>query len=260
MQRLGTLIASPDPHLRQRVRQLLAYETDVVLDAECAEVTDTVTAVRTLTPALLFLDVSFPPDTGFVVFDRLRGEVPPAVVMMATQERFAVRAFDVHAADYLRVPFADERFGTALARARARIRAHAMDRYRERLLTLLQEDVPCNESNGHGDDYHGRLVVKTGSQLVFLDPADVDWVEAEGVYVRIHTGGTTYLLRESLRNVEDRLDPIRFLRIHRSTILNVDRVRKIVPHFNGGAVVQLRDGTQLKMSRSYRDRVSAVLG
>ncbi|NNF59431.1 MAG: response regulator transcription factor [Rhodothermaceae bacterium] len=264
MHRIDTLIASPDPEARLRLRRLLAPEPDVVLDSECTTVSDTVTALRTLHPGLLFLDACLPPDDGFAVLDRLRANPPEAVVVMAPHDGFASRAFDVQATDYLHAPYTDERFRLALQRARTRIRERALHRSRDRLLALLQEPEQAanGTTNGHssGDDYHGRLVVKTGSQLVFLDPREVDWIEAEGVYVRIHVGGTSHLLRESLRHVEERLDPTRFLRIHRSTVINVDRVKKIVPHFNGGAVVLLQDGTQLKMSRSYRDRVSAVLG
>ena len=263
MLRIDTLIASPDPEARLRLRRLLDDEPDVVLDSECATVSDTVTALRTLNPGLLFLDACLPPDDGFAVLARLKADPPEAVVVMAPNDGFASRAFDVQATDYLHAPYTDERFRLALQRARTRIRERAMNRYRERLLALLQEPEEASNgtANGHtSEDYHGRLVVKTGSQLIFLDPNEVDWIEAEGVYVRIHTSGTSHLLRESLRHVEERLDPTRFLRIHRSTVLNVDRVKKIVPHFNGGAVVLLQNGTQLKMSRSYRDRVSAVLG
>lgn len=268
MRRIDTLVASPDPEERLRLRRLLDREPDVVVDGECTTVHDTVTTMRAHSPRLLFLDACLPPDDGFAVLDKLRADPPDAVVVMAPNRRYASRAFDAQALDYLHAPYTDERFRLALERARTRIRERAMNRYRERLLYLLQEPteptsgMASGTANRHnyGEDYHGRIVVKSGRQLVFLDPNDVDWIEADGVYVNIHAAGTSHLLRESLRNVEERLDPTRFLRIHRSTVLNVDRVKKIVPHFNGGAVVMLQDGTELKMSRSYRDRVSAVLG
>ena len=261
MGRFGTLIASPDVEGRHRLRRLIEQEPDLELDGECEEENDTVMAVRTLTPSLLFLDAALPPSDGFGVLERLRTERPPAVVILSASGEEAVRAFELDALDYLQAPFSDGRFHAALDRARRRIREHELERHREELLALLQEPAPPPHEGPHeGAGVHGRLVVKSGSQLIFLDPDDVDWIEAEGVYIQVHAGRTSYLLRESLRKVEERLDPKRFLRIHRSMILNVDRVRKIVPHFNGGAVVVLHDGTQLKMSRSYRDRVSATLG
>ncbi len=204
----------------------------------------------------LFLDIRIPPDDGFAVLEALGDDVPPAVVFVTASDEYALRAFEANALDYLHKPFSAERFQASLARVRTRLREHEAGRHHDRLLSLLSDHAEDRAHAGVGD----RLVIKTGSQLVFLDPGDVDWIEAEGVYVRLQVGAKSYLLRESLHNVEQRLDPRRFLRIHRSTILNLDRAKKIVPHFNGGALVILRDGRQLKMSRGYRDRVSATLG
>jgi two-component system LytT family response regulator len=254
-ERIRALVVDDEAPARLRLQRLLDREPDIDLVGVCCcglEATETAQSER---PDLLFLDVRMPPDDGFAVLDALGDDAPPAVVFVTASDEYAVRAFEADAIDYLHKPFSAERFGAALGRVRTRLREHAAGRHRDRLLSLLDD---------HADDRaprdYERLVIKTGSQLVFLDPNDVDWVEAEGVYVRLQVGATSYLLRESLRNVEQRLDPRRFLRIHRSTILNLDRAKKIVPHFNGGAVVILRDGRQLKMSRSYRDRVSATLG
>ena len=255
-ERIRALIVDDEAPARLRLHRLLDREPDIDLVGACCCGTDAIATARAECPDLLFLDIRIPPDDGFAVLDALGADAPPAVVFVTASEEYAVRAFEANALDYLHKPFSAERFQAALDRVRIRLREHEAGRHRDRLLSLLDDHAADRGRVGYPD----RLVIKTGSQLVFLDPEDVDWIEAEGVYVRLQVGAKTYLLRESLRNVEQRLDPRRFLRIHRSTILNLDRVKKIVPHFNGGALVILRDGRQLKMSRSYRDRVSATLG
>lgn len=255
-ERIRALVVDDEAPAQLRLQRLLDREPDIDLVGACCCGTEAIATVRAERPDLLFLDIRIPPDDGFAVLDALGGEAPPAVVFVTASEEYAVRAFEANALDYLHKPFSAERFQAALDRVRTRLREHEAGRHRDRLLSLLDDHAEDRGRVGYRD----RLVIKTGSQLVFLDPEDVDWIEAEGVYVRLQVGAKTYLLRESLRNVEHRLDPRRFLRIHRSTILNLDRVKKIVPHFNGGALVILRDGRQLKMSRSYRDRVTATLG
>lgn len=259
MDTLRVLIVDDEEPARLRLRRLLEAEPDVAVVGECGSSPEAVAAVRELGPDLLFLDIRIPPDSGFAVLERLGPAVPAAVVFVTAYDEYAVRAFEAEALDYLLKPFSDARLRAAVARVRRRLREHAVAQQRDRLLTLLQDPHAFGPDRAPAGGLE-RLVVKSGSQLLFLDPHEVDWVEAEGVYVRLHAGGKVHLLRESLTHVEQRLDPRRFLRIHRSTILNVDRVVKIVPHFNGGAIVHLRDGTRLKMSRGYRDRVSATLG
>ena len=166
-------------------------------------------------------------------------------------------AYASGAVDCLPSPLDADRLAEALRRATAHVVHCRIRARRDDLLDLLDgTDGPARSVPALG----APLVVRSGSQLVFLDPAEIDWVEAAGVYVTIHVGPARHLVRESLRHVEERLDPARFVRIHRSTVLNVDRARKIVPHPNGGAVVVLKDGSQLKMSRSYRERIHAALG
>lgn len=255
---IRVLIVDDEEPARRRLQRFVEREPDTELVGACEEGDKAVEAARTLRPDLLLLDIQIPPEDGFAVLRALRDEAPPAVVFVTASDAHAMRAFEANALDYLHKPFSRERFGDALDRVRTRLREHEAGRHRDRLLSLLDDHAADRTHVGSG--YPSRLVVKTGSQLVFLDPAEIDWVEAEGVYVRVWAGTTSYLLRESLKHVEERLDPQRFIRIHRSTVLNVERVRKIVPHFNGGALVILHDGSELKMSRTYRDRVQATLG
>ena len=255
-ERIRALVVDDEAPAQLRLRRLIDREPDIDLVGACCCGTEAIATTRAERPDLLFLDIRIPPDDGFAVLDALGDDAPPAVVFVTASDEHAVRAFEANALDYLHKPFSAERFQTALERVRLRLREHEAGRHRDRLLSLLDDHAGDRGRVGYRD----RIVIKTGSQLVFLDPEDVDWIEAEGVYVRLQVGEKSYLLRDSLRNVEQRLDPRRFLRIHRSTVLNLDRVKKIVPHFNGGALVILRDGRQLKMSRSYRDRVTATLG
>lgn len=255
-ERIRALVVDDEVPARLRLQRLLEREPDIDLVGACCCGTEAIAAVRAERPLLLFLDVRIPPGDGFAVLDALGDDTPPAVVFVTASEEYALRAFEANALDYLHKPFSAERFQAALARVRTRLREREAGRHRDRLLTLLNDHAEDRERAG----YRERLVIKTGSQLVFLDASEVDWIEAEGVYVRLQVGPKSYLLRESLHNVEQRLDPRRFLRIHRSTILNLDRAKKVVPHFNGGALVVLHDGRQLKMSRSYRARLSATLG
>lgn len=216
-------------------------------------------ALRVRPSDILLLDARLPPDGGDATLARLADDAPVAVIVTAARPGDGLWAYAHGAVDCLPAPLDPRRLAEAAHRAaerviQARIRAHRTD-----LLDLLGGDdvhapPPASVQDG------GPLVVRSGSQLIFLDPDEIDWIEAAGVYVEIHAGGARHLVRESLRHVEERLDPLRFVRIHRSTVLNVDRVRKIVPHLNGGAVVLLKDGSQLKMSRSYRERVHPALG
>ncbi|MDX1531645.1 MAG: LytTR family DNA-binding domain-containing protein [Rhodothermales bacterium] len=244
------LIAEDEEAARRRLRRFLEREPGVTLVGACSSSTEAADAVEALSPDLVLLDIRIPPGSGFDVLDRLGREARTAVVFVTADERYAVRAFEAGAVDFLLKPYSEARLRSALERVRAWL--HRPD---------APAAAPPAAPNGNGSARgHRRLVLKTGSELVFVDPDEVDWIEAEGVYVRFHVGKKSYLLRETLANVEQRLDPERFLRIHRSTILNVDRAVKIVPHFNGGALVHLADGARLKMSRGYRDRVRATLG
>jgi two-component system LytT family response regulator len=270
MDKLRTLIVDDEELARLRLAKLLGKRDDVEVIGECASGADAISFIEQYDPQLVFLDIQMGDLSGFDVVDACRDETEAVFVFVTAFDRYALRAFDANALDYLLKPFSDERFGLALQRAKERIHEHTFKEYSDRLLSLLQdykqvageaepqsEAAPTQVATQAATE---RLVLKTGGRLIFVDADQVDWIEAEGVYVRLHAGTKSHLLRESLTNVENRLDSRQFIRIHRSTIVNVDRIKEITPHFNGGALVILRDGTQLKLSRSYRDKVSATLG
>ncbi len=265
MEKIRSLIVDDEQLARLRIRKLLENEPDIEIAGECADGAHALASIEQLDPHLVFLDIQMGDIGGFEMIDRLGDLTRPVFIFITAYDKYAVRAFEENAIDYLLKPFSEDRFRTALQRSRERIHARQIKTYTDQLLSLLHAyhddrklsppaPAPVTAS------YSNRLVLKTGSRLVFVDADQVDWVEAEGVYVRLYSGQKSHLLRESLTNVEQRLDPTRFVRIHRSTLVNVHRIKEIIPHLNGGCIVILHDGKRLKMSRSYRDRVNATLG
>lgn len=189
-----------------------------------------------------------PEKGGFDVVEELDPTALPVIVFVTAYDQHAIRAFEVSALDYLLKPFDEERFARTLARAKAQLRGG--DDLQRRTLALVEE-LRAGRA-GHLD----RLMIRSGGRLFFLRTDEIDWIEADGNYVRVHAGGASHQLRETITRLETQLDPTRFLRIHRSTIVNLDRVREIQPLFHGEHRVLLQDGTELTMSRGYRDRLS----
>jgi two-component system LytT family response regulator len=246
---LRVLIVDDEELARQRIHRLLAREEDVEIIGEASDGVQAVESIRSLAPDLVFLDVQMPEVDGFAVLERLRPQFAPAVVFVTAHDDYALRAFEVHAVDYLRKPFDAARFKEAFARARHRL---AGVEVAERARTL---DALLAQVEAHPPRSRERLMVRSDGRLYFVRIDDIDWVEAAGNYVKLHVGRDTHLMRETMAGIEKLLDPTRFLRIHRSAIVNLDRVREMQPWFSGEYTVILRDGTQLRLSRVYRDRL-----
>jgi two-component system LytT family response regulator len=250
---IRAVIVDDEPLARRRVRGLLAEAGDVEVVAECANGREAIRAIEESPPDLLFLDIQMPEIDGFDVLRAIGAGRVPVVIFVTAYDQFALRAFEAHALDYLLKPFDDERFEAALRRARERIRQHAGGDLDRRLRALLEE-----VRGGRG--YLQRLVVPTGNRSVFVRTEEIDWIEAERNYIRLHAGGRAYLLRENLGHIESALDPARFCRIHRSTIVNVDRIQAVESLLGGEYLVVLHDGTKLTSGRSYRRSLHALLG
>jgi two-component system LytT family response regulator len=243
------LIVDDEELARQRLQRLLATEKDVAIVGEASDGVQAVDSILRLTPDLVFLDVQMPEVDGFAVLERLRPRPAPAVIFVTAHDDYALRAFEVHAVDYLRKPFDAARFKEAFARARQRLAgAGAEDQARKLDALLAQVEMQPPRSRE-------RLMVRTDGRLYFVRIDDIDWIEAAGNYVKLHVGRETHLMRETMLGIEKMLDPTRFLRIHRSAIVNLDRVREMQPWFSGEYTVILRDGTQLRLSRVYRERL-----
>lgn len=242
--KIRVLIVEDEPLARERIRTLLAEDADVEVVGEAADGRSAVDAIIATRPDLVFLDISMPELDGFGVIDEVGAERMPQVVFVTAYDQFAVRAFDTHALDYILKPFDPERFHTALERAREALRHRDAGQLDERLKDLLQEV--------RRPHYVERLAVKAGGRILFVRTDDIEWIGAEGNYARLHTGNRSHLLRETMSSLQEKLDPERFLRIHRSTIVSTDAIVELEPLFQGDYVVILKNGTRLTSSRGYR--------
>jgi two-component system LytT family response regulator len=248
MKALRILIVDDEPLARAGLRDALAGIPDVEVCGESGDGVRAVDDVLALEPDLLLLDVQMPELDGFEVVTALRDAgVDPAVVFVTAHDEYALRAFEVHAVDYVLKPVDAERVRGAVARVRAQLerdRGLALAGQLERLLA----EVPRRA-------YARRLAVKGAGRVTFVPVNDVDWIEAAGNYAKLHVGRESWLIRATMASLEDRLDPEQFARVHRSTIVNLDRVKEVQPWFKGDYLVVLRDGTQLSLTRQYRDRL-----
>lgn len=248
-----TLLVDDEPLARQRIRALLDGDPEIELVGECGNGREAVDAVLQFQPDLMFLDVQMPILDGFGVLQALAGASMPVVIFVTAHDRFALKAFEVHALDYLLKPFDRDRFRAALNRAKGQVRLGKAAGLESKLSDLLQ----TVHERQTGPD---RLVVKSAGRVYFVRVQDIDWVEAAGNYLRLHAGNEEHLLRESMNGLEARLDPARFARIHRSTIVNLERIRELQPAFHGDYLVVLHDGSELTLSRNYRDKLRKRFG
>jgi two-component system LytT family response regulator len=251
--RIRTVIVDDEPLARERLRTLLAAEPDVEIVAECANGRRAVTVLGEQDADLVFLDVQMPELDGFEVLESLGPERCPKIVFVTAYDRHALRAFEVHALDYLLKPFDRERFRTALDRARRELARSNGDGGVERRLEALLDELRG------GRAHLERLVVRSVGRVTFLPVDEIDWIEGAGNYARVHTGARDHLVRETMKTLSERLDPRRFTRIHRSTIVNVERIRELRPGFHGEFVVILTDGTRLASSRNFSDRLRELM-
>jgi two-component system, LytTR family, response regulator len=229
---IRTLIVDDEPLARTTIADLLRNDPEISIIGECASGTAAIEVIRTCRPALLFLDVQMPGCDGFDVIEQLGGDAPKAVVFVTAYDRYALKAFEVEALDYLLKPYSDSRFYRVLARAKA----------------LLE---PGNAAPQALD----RLMVKSAGRVIFLRAAEIDWIEAADYYACLHVGERSHLLRRSMADLERELDRETFCRIHRSAIVNINRVRELRLDANGEYEVVLQTGAQLRLSRGYRDHL-----
>ena len=250
---LRVLIVDDEPLAREGLRLHLAELPGVEVVGEAADGEEAVRSIQGLDPDLVLLDVQMPGLDGFGVVQAMGAQGMPPVVFVTAFDEFAVRAFEAHALDYLLKPVDPDRLARAVERARER-RRQERGRDLERRVLGLMEGL---RAEGR---YLERLAVRSGSRIVFVRVSEIDWIEASGNYARLHAGKSEYLLRETMSALEAQLDPRQFMRIHRSTLVRVDRIRELEPLYQGDYVVILEDGTRLTSSRSYRDKLQALLG
>ncbi|HET6329303.1 MAG TPA: LytTR family DNA-binding domain-containing protein [Holophagaceae bacterium] len=243
---IRALIVDDEPLARQRLRDLLADESGIEVVGECGDGGSAVVAIEAQAPDLVFLDVQMPELDGFEVIESVGADRMPATLFVTAHDRHALKAFEVHAIDYLLKPFDRKRFHEALERARIWVgRSHEIPARMASLLQDVQDSRPPLE----------RILVRSGDHHLLLKTTDIQWIEAEDNYVRLHVEGTSYLVRQTMGRMLERLDPARFKRIHRSSIVNLDCVKELRPWFHGDYLVLLSDGTKLTMPRTYREQI-----
>lgn len=250
---IRTLIVDDEPYAIRKVRRLLRDDPELIL-FEAHNGREALDSIEKLTPDLLLLDIQMPEMSGFEVLKSLKAEKIPKVIFVTAFDQYAIQAFEVHALDYLLKPFEPERFVDAIRYAKEQIREDRNKSYQTPVLDLLQELKTVRK------DYLERIPVKRNERILFINTDEIDWIEASGRYVFLHIGKENYLFKEALKTLEPDLDPKTFVRIHRSNIVNLNRIKQMQQWFHGDFLVVLQDGTQLMLSRRYRDKLHASLG
>lgn len=274
--RLRVFVAEDETPQRERLVRHVGEHPDFEIVGEAGDGRAALDGIRLTRPDLVLLDVQMPELTGIDVLASLieEGDPVPSVIFVTAYDHYAVRAFELHAADYLLKPYDDARLDAVLDRAARQVRLGRVEALSRELLRLLRDLRPGAAPTDDGGEgaaapavapgtppaYLERLGIRVGGKMVLLRTEEIDWIAGAGVYVEVHAGKRRYQLRQTLTALEQRLDPARFVRIHRSTIVHVNRVRELVPHLHGEYGVILEDGTNLKLSRNYRDRLVALMG
>lgn len=254
--KIKALIADDERLGRDLIKHMLKTNPDVVIIEECNNGTDALSKIQTLSPDLVFLDIKMPGINGVEIVNRLEESQRPIVVFTTAHDDYAISAFDQNAVDYLLKPFDQERFDRTLDRVRQQLK-HKGDSELANKIQHLLASSPSPETKTEPID---RITIKESNRVFFLSPNEIDYFEASGNYVAIHVGDKTHLVYDSLSNMESKLDAKRFVRAHRSTIINIQAIKELRTHFNGEYVVILKNGTRLKISRSYREKVKPILG
>jgi two-component system LytT family response regulator len=252
-EKIRALIVDDEPLARTLVRRMIGNHPDIEVLGECENGLQAISRIESEQPDLVFLDVQMPEVDGFAVIESLDAETLPHIIFVTAYDQYAVKAFDVHALDYLLKPLDQERFDAALDRALKQIRKENRVSLNERVLALVAGKTPQTE-------YLSRFIIKSAGRVFLLRSDEIDWIEAEGNYVALHTGSQRHLLRAAIGTLETRLDPKNFRRIHRSTIVNIDRIKELHQWLRGDYSVVLKDGTELRLSHRFRDNLAKDFG
>jgi two-component system LytT family response regulator len=251
---IRTIIADDEHLAREKLRLLLREESGVEVVAECENGEQTVEALHSHKPDLLLIDIRMPDMDGFDVLDRIPAHELPIVVFTTAYDQFAIRAFDAQALDYLLKPFEQERLHNTVERTKAEFLKSRHHHLTTQILTLLTKKTEPRVQSAD------RMVIRAGGKIVFLDVKEIDWVEAAANYVKVNVGKDQYLLRGGIGSIAERLDPERFVRIHRSAIVNIHKIRELQPCESGEYIAVLKNGKELSCSRGYRTQLQRLIG
>ncbi len=271
MEPIRTIVVDDEPDAREGILGLLRGDPEIVVVGECRTGPEAVASIEDARPDLVFLDIQMPELDGFDVVDAVGAERMPCVVFVTAHDEYALKAFETHALDYLLKPFSDARFSDALQRAKEQVRQSRVTELGHKLAALLREDsermaggAPQHVPNGNTppapQQYLDRVMIRTARQVFFVRVEEIDWIQADDYYAKLHVAGRAHLIRETMQQLEAQLDPKRFVRVHRSAIVNIDRIKSLAPYFRGGHVILLQDGTRITLSRSRRANLERALG
>jgi two-component system LytT family response regulator len=253
---IRAVIADDERLARKKLSILLASEPKVEVVAECSDGRQTVTAIRSHRPDMLLLDIQMPDLNGFEVLSEIPPDEMPQVIFTSAYDQYAIRAFETHALDYLLKPFDQDRLHAAIERARAEIQKCKDQDLTNRVLELLSA---VKSGKRPVPEFDERLAIRTNGRVVFLNLEEIQWIEAAANYVRLNTGKDSYLFREAISRISERLNPSHFVRIHRSVIVNVTRIKELIPVNSGEYVVVLHSGKELSCSRGYRANLQPLI-
>jgi two-component system LytT family response regulator len=250
--KIRTLIVDDMNLARERIKMILSADEEIDIVAECTNGREAIAAIKNLSPELVFLDVQMPQMSGFDVVRTIGVDQMPTTIFVTAFDEFALNAFEVNALDYVLKPFDEERLEKALKRAKQEIKKLGHSSIDERLLQLLN-NVKIEPK------YLKRIPVKSAKQTILLPTDDIDWIAAAGNYLELYAGKNMHLIRERLTHLEQKLDPEKFARIHRSTIVNIEHIKTLQPLFNGDHLIILQNGKELHMSRTFREKLFSLL-
>jgi two-component system LytT family response regulator len=268
--KIRALVVDDESLAREVLLVMLGGDSEIEVIAECRNGREAVAAIRRESPDVVFLDIQMPEMDGFQVIEEVGVERMPVTVFVTAFDKHALRAFEAHALDYLLKPFDHDRFNTTLHRAKTRVRQQTIGKIGENLFAMMQDmQLKTGELSSKTDDTKpdqtshkesiDRVVIKSSGRIYFLKTEEIDWVEGAGDYLSLHSGNSTHLIRETMGDFHTKLNPKKFLRIHRSTIVNIERIKDIRPLFKGEYVITLTDGRRLKSSRGYRRELQLLL-
>jgi two-component system LytT family response regulator len=276
MKKIRVLVADDEPLARDGLATMVEKDPELELVAKCADGASTIAAIRQHRPDVALLDVQMPKRDGFGVLAELKANERPLIIFATAFDQHAIRAFEFAAIDYLLKPFSDARFAAALQRAKTEVRkaqTAGLDERVEQLLVYLREFAgadpvtpvapqslpPALPTGAPAPEYADRIILKAGTDLHFIKTRDVIWIEAQGDFVKVHLAGQAQLVRETLRAIEQKLDASKFVRIHRSFVVNLEHVRKVTPALYGDYAVLMSDGGKLRLSRNYRSKFKGLI-
>lgn len=251
--RIRALVVDDEPLAREMIREMLEDDPEVEIVGECSNGREAIEAIKLENPDLVFLDIQMPELGGFEVLESFDQQTAPYIIFVTAFDQYAVRAFEVHAFDYLLKPFDEERFDAAWQRVKEQIKLDQTGERDRHILELLEELKS-------GPRHLERLVIKNGGRVFFINVQDVYCIESEGNYVRVYDNQKGYLLRETISNLEEQLDPKQFRRIHRSAIVKIDKIKEMQPWFHGEYRIIMENGKQLTLSRNYRSNFQRAVG